>query len=301
MTTDEHEPAGAPPGGAATERWRRSLHQLRELVVRPWRRGRSLIEIRRSIVDRAAARATYVGSGRRVFPHNDLVVILRPRDEREQSEMTAAIAAGWADQVRAAVVERLTELGCDADDLQVSAEVATIEALGAARTEGHEAEGHDATDGTVEDSAEPFELRCSTVERPLAPPSQRPRLQLRIARGRADQELYAFEQERVYIGRMPEVLDEHGRVKRRNHVAFLDDGEENQTVSREQARIVYRDEPPGYWLIDERSAHGTRIFRGGRPIDVSSRDRRGIRLRDGDEIYFGQAAMVCTLPGDRSG
>ena len=295
MTTDEHEPAGAPTLGAATERWRRSLYQLRELVVRPWRRGRSLIEIRRSIVDRAAARATYVGSGRRVFPHNDVVVVLRPRDEREHSEMTAAIAAGWADQVRSAVVERLTELGCDADEVRVSAEVAPVEALGAAG-----AEGHDATDSAGEDG-EPFELRCSTVERPLALAQQRPRLQLRVARGRAEQDLYGFEQERVYIGRMPEVLDEHGRVKRRNHVAFLDDGEENQTVSREQARIVYRDEPEGYWLIDERSAHGTRIFRGGRPIDVSSRDRRGIRLRDGDEIYFGQAAVVCTLSGERSG
>jgi hypothetical protein len=266
-------------------------------VARPWRRGRSLIEIRRSIVDRAAARATYVGSGRRVFPHNDLVVVLRPRDERERSEMTAALAAGWADQVRAAVVERLTELGCDADELRVRGELGAVEGAPGAAS----AESHGASEDAVDDAAEPFELRFSTVERPLVAAPQRPRLQLRVARGRADQDLYAFEQDRVYIGRMPEVLDEHGRVKRRNHVAFLDDGEENETVSREQARIVYRDDPEGYWLIDERSAHGTRIFRGGRPIDVSSRDRRGIRLRDGDEIYFGQAAVVCSLPGGGSG
>lgn len=297
MNVDEPESAGAPLGGQATERWRRGLQQLRELVVRPWRRGRSLIEIRRSVVDRAAARATYVGSGRTVFPHNDLVVVLHPRDEREHSEMTAAVAAGWPEQVRSGVAERLVELGCDADELHVSAEIAPLEALPGAVV----AEGHDGVASAVDDAGEPFELRFSTVERPLVVALQRPRLQLRVARGRADQDLYTFEQDRVYIGRMPEVLDEHGRVKRRNHVAFLDDGEENETVSREQARIVYRDDPEGYWLIDERSAHGTRIFRGGRPIDVSSRDRRGIRLRDGDEIYFGQAAVVCTLPGGGSG
>jgi hypothetical protein len=252
--------------------------------VRPWRRGRSLLEIRRSLVDAAAARATYVGSGRRVFPYNQVVVTLHPRDEREHAEMRAAIAAGWSDQVRSAVDERLEELGCEPEDLIVVAEVAPPPA----GTEGLAAE---------ERETEPFELSFETTERPaLSPPSRAGvRLSLRVVRGRAEQETYAFEQERVYIGRLPEVLDEHGRVKRRNHVAFFDDGEENHTVSREQARIVYRDDPAGYWLIDERSAYGTRIFRGGRPIDVSSRDRRGIRLRDGDEVYFGQAAVVCTL------
>jgi hypothetical protein len=279
MTAQEQDPLPAPAGA---ERWRRGLHQLRELVARPWRRGRSLLEIRGSVVDRVSARATYVGSGRRVFPYNDVVVVLYPRDERERAEMAAAVGAGWADQVRAAVIDRLDELGCDPDDLRVSAEVA-------------EGEPAPASDSEQRVTPEPFDLRFSTVERKVAAAPRQPRLQLRVARGRAEQDHYAFEQERVYIGRMPEVIDEHGRVKRRNHVAFLDEGEENQTVSREQARIVYRDDSAGYWLLDERSAHGTRIFRGGRPIDVSSRDRRGIRLQDGDEIYFGQAAVVCSL------
>ncbi|HUP22810.1 MAG TPA: FHA domain-containing protein [Thermoanaerobaculia bacterium] len=273
-----------PARSEAPERLRRGLRQLRELVVRPWRRGRSLLEIRRSLVDAAAARATYVGSGRRVFPYNQVVVTLRPRDEREHAEMRAAIAAGWSDQVRSAVDERLEELGCEPEDLVVVAEVAPPPP----GAEGLDAEERD---------TEPFELSFETTERPSPSPPSRAgvRLSLRVVRGRAEQESYTFEQERVYIGRLPEVLDEHGRVKRRNHVAFFDDGEENHTVSREQARIVYRDDPAGYWLIDERSAYGTRIFRGGRPIDVSSRDRRGIRLRDGDEVYFGQAAVVCTL------
>jgi hypothetical protein len=284
MAVDDTGPVQQPAGGEGPERWRRGLRQLRELVARPWRRGRSLIEIRRSVADRAASRATYVGSGRRVFPYNQLTVSLRPRDERESSEMLAALAAGWAEEVRRAVAERLEELGCDPDDLVVLADVAPP----APPVEGDASDAHD----------EPFELGFASVDLPApAPPVARaaPRLGLRVVRGNAEQESYTFEQERVYIGRLPEVLDEHGRVKRRNHVAFFDDGEENHTVSREQARIVYREEPEGYWLIDERSAHGTRIFRGGRPIDVSSRDRRGIRLRDGDEVYFGRAAVVCSL------
>jgi hypothetical protein len=287
MAVDEPGPAQEPQSPAGAERWWRALRQLRELVVRPWRRGRSLLEIRRSVVDRAAARATYVGSGRRVFPYNQLVVVLLPRDEREHSEMRAAVAAGWAQEVSTAVAERLEEMGCEADDLAASAEVMEPPQV---------VEGSAELDPT---EAEPFELRFATVERPATPAALRAaaRLNLRVVRGRAEREVYTFEQERVYIGRLPEVLDEHGRVKRRNHVAFFDDGEENHTVSREQARIVWREDPPGYWLIDERSAHGTRIFRGGRPIDVSSRDRRGIRLRDGDEVYFGQAAVVCTLLG----
>lgn len=285
MASDEPGPTAPAMLEVAPERWRKGLRQLRELVARPWRRGRSLIEIRRSVADRAASRATYVGSGRRVFPYNQLTVSLRPRDERESSEMLAAVAAGWAEEVRRAVAERLEELGCDPDDLVVLAEVAPPSPT----VEGAAGGGSD---------AEPFELGLATVDLPApAPPPVRaaPRLGLRVVRGNAERESYTFEQERVYIGRLPEVLDEHGRVKRRNHVAFFDDGEENHTVSREQARIVYREEPEGYWLIDERSAHGTRIFRGGRPIDVSSRDRRGIRLRDGDEVYFGRAAVVCSL------
>jgi hypothetical protein len=296
MASDEPGPtAQSAPDAAPSPDWRKGLRQLRDLVARPWRRGRSLLEIRRSVADRAASRATYVGSGRRVFPYNQLTVELRPRDEREQAEMAAAVAAGWPEEVRKSVVERLEELGCEPDSLVVLVEV--IEGVEVAEP-GPVAEGT-----TSESSEEPFGVRFATVDVPAPAPTPARaglRLGLRVVRGRAERESYTFEQERVYIGRLPEVLDEHGRVKRRNHVAFFDDGEENHTVSREQARIVYRDDPEGWWLIDERSAHGTRIFRGGRPIDVSSRDRRGIRLHDGDEIYFGRAAVVCSVVAGES-
>ena len=90
---------------------------------------------------------------------------------------------------------------------------------------------------------------------------------------------------------MRDVFDGHGRLRRRNHVAFDDEGEQNATVSREHAQIRFSQESGEYRLVDDRSAYGTRIFRDGRPIDVSSRDRRGIRLREGDQIYLGRAVL----------
>src|SRR5436305_1487017 len=47
----------------------------------------------------------------------------------------------------------------------------------------------------------------------------------------------------------------------------------------------------GWWLRAEQNASGTRIYRSGRTIDVSSNDRRGVRLQPGDEIYLGRACV----------
>ena len=94
---------------------------------------------------------------------------------------------------------------------------------------------------------------------------------------------------------MEEIVDDEGRVRRRNDVAFLEEGDVNQTVSREQARILY-DEPSGELrLRAEHGASSTRILRDGRSIDVSSRDTRGIRLQSGDEIFFGRACVKVAI------
>ncbi|HTQ78519.1 MAG TPA: FHA domain-containing protein, partial [Thermoanaerobaculia bacterium] len=82
-----------------------------------------------------------------------------------------------------------------------------------------------------------------------------------------------------------------GRVKRRNDVAFLEEDDLSQTVSREHARIAWDPESGAFWLRDEGSASGTLLFRAGRSIEVSRHDRRGVKLEDGDEIYLGRAAV----------
>ena len=116
-----------------------------------------------------------------------------------------------------------------------------------------------------------------------------------MLKGTATQRVYVHEGPRVYLGRLEEVVDPDGRVRRRNDVAFLEVGEINSTVSREHARIAWDAESGGYWLRAEQNASGTRIYRGGRTIDVSAHDRRGVRLQSGDEVYLGRAAVKVGL------
>ena len=46
-----------------------------------------------------------------------------------------------------------------------------------------------------------------------------------------------------------------------------------------------------YRICDDGSEFGTRVFRDGRPIEVPSGNRRGEKLRPGDEIYLGRACL----------
>jgi hypothetical protein len=65
--------------------------------------------------------------------------------------------------------------------------------------------------------------------------------------------------------------------------------EANATVSRKHTHIRLDDGE--YRICDDASEFGTRIFRDGRSIDVPSGNRRGERLRPGDEIYLGRACL----------
>jgi predicted component of type VI protein secretion system len=94
------------------------------------------------------------------------------------------------------------------------------------------------------------------------------------------------------------VVDADGRVRRRNQVAFREEGDINTTVSREHARTTWDDATGGYWLRAEQNASGTRIIRAGKTIDVSAHDRRGVRLQAGDEIYLGQACVKVGMRTD---
>ncbi|HVS63944.1 MAG TPA: FHA domain-containing protein [Thermoanaerobaculia bacterium] len=254
------------------------LKELKDRVIGPWRKGSSLLEIQRSIVDDVCAHVAEIGSGRRVFPYHRIEVDLRFTSDEERAIGAAALDAGWGEELRERIEARLAESRCVPTHLDVVV-------------------------GVLDEPAQPegpyHAIRLERADPGAAErapaPSTRPTLVLEIQRGAAEEDVYRLDQDRVLIGRLRDVLDRHGRIKRRNHVAFLDEGEDNQTVSREHARILYRESPRGYWLSDERSAYGTRIFRDGRPIDVSSRDRRGVRLKDGDEIYLGRTVLRCGL------
>src|SRR5262249_49880400 len=107
---------------------------------------------------------------------------------------------------------------------------------------------------------------------------------------KAEQPDYTLDKSRTNIGRIAEIADSEQRIVRRNDVVFEEGSDEaNATVSRRHAHI--RLEAGDYRLIDDGSEFGTRVFRDGRPIEVPAGNRRGERLRPGDEIYLGRACL----------
>lgn len=261
--------------------WPGLLDRLRG-IRKPWLRGREPLEIRRAILEEIEGEVVAVGPGERLFPYDRVDVYLAADDERERAVLEAAIEHGW--RLEEAMTELLAELGC---------------AHGPVAVGYHFVAGDDPALGDRR-----FGLAYGRGSERVAV-AGRPALELTVVKGTAERQSYRFEQDRVLIGRLAEVVDAHGRVQRNNHVAFLEEGDGSDSVSREHARILYRDDPASragaYWLIDDRSAFGTRIFRDGRAIDVSSRDRRGIRLASGDTIYLGRAALEVTIGAASSG
>jgi hypothetical protein len=140
--------------------------------------------------------------------------------------------------------------------------------------------------------AEPSPLFRLDFVRPDA--SRRPEVpeaRLVVVKGSAENAEYRFKKERILVGRLSEVLDREGRMVRKNDVVFLDNEDDvNSTIGRIHARIWFDLEKREFWIMDEASRFGTRIIREGRSIDVPG-NSRGIRLRSGDEIYFGQACL----------
>jgi hypothetical protein len=113
-----------------------------------------------------------------------------------------------------------------------------------------------------------------------------------VVRGKAVQESYSLEKSRTNIGRMQELTDSQQRVVRRNDIVFDEGSDEaNATVSRAHAHIRFESAACEYRLCDDESEYGTRIFREGRSIEVPAGNRRGERLRPGDEIYCGRACL----------
>jgi hypothetical protein len=253
------------------------LGKMRDLL-KPWMKGTSPLEIRRAILDDVEGHVVAVGDGKRIFPHNLLRVHLLVPEPDERVRFEAVVREGW--DLPREIAERLAARGCPLPtglDVEVAFDDEAHPRFGDRR----------------------FYVEYLNREVPAAaeaPPATaggaaRPTLEITVLKGTATQRVYVHEGPRVFLGRLEEVVDPDGRVRRRNDVAFLEVGEVNSTVSREHARIAWDAEGGGYWLRAEQNASGTRIYRGGRTIDVSAHDRRGVRLQAGDEIYLGRAAV----------
>jgi hypothetical protein len=127
-------------------------------------------------------------------------------------------------------------------------------------------------------------------------PGPSPPAKCLVPRLSSTQHVYTFEgPDRINIGRLEEVVDAEERVRRRNDIVFVEEGDISVTVSREQARLAWDDEIKAYRLRAEPGASATRILRDGRSIDVSQQDRRGIKVQSGDEIYLGRACLKVAM------
>lgn len=258
------------------EKWIDKIRDLKNRALRPWDQGTEPLEIRRAVLEDAASRVVAAGGGKRVFPFNRVRVHVLAAGPQERDELEAVLREAWDLRTDIAELLREREVRIPPDfDVQVEVTDQPSPAFGDRRfrVEYHRAEGEPAPGGG-------------------APRSTRPVLELTVLKGTAGQHVYTFEgAERVNLGRLEEVLDEDGRLKRRNDVAFVDEGEVSATVSREHARILWDEDSREYRLRREPGASGTRILRDGRPIDVSGQDRRGVRLQAGDEVWLGKACV----------
>jgi hypothetical protein len=277
------------------------------------------IEIRRAILDDIEEQAQPAGRSRKVFPYDRLTIEVlaggaRRGDARVAPSTPSAPARQELDAVLnpeeglvEAIRERLHEAGCDrVGRLQVSVKVirkarpdwkpGSLFQVTYERTVGAELACPEPSRGAPpkHPGATSAPAAAGLKTRPAAETaSAEPRqAQIVVLEGNAAKKAYTLNADRTNIGRLAEVTDRHRRVVRRNQVVFLDiDSDVNQTVSRAQAHIRFAP-PAEYRLYDDHSSDGTRILRDGRMIELPSGSPRGVKLRAGDEIYFGRARVV---------
>jgi hypothetical protein len=230
-----------------------------------------LLLVHRAILERIEGRVQTVQRGRRIFPYS-LVTVRLPHPEAARR---AVYEAAFAQERRLEndIRETLRGTGCEVPrHLTVQVE-------------------------TPEEGTRPFEIEYSTVAAPAVSAAADAPVQQAVARlvtvkGKTREDARALERPRCNIGRLEELTDANQRVIRRNDVVFEEGADDaNATVSRAHAQVRYDRAAGEYRIADEGSEYGTRIFRDGKSIEVPAGNRRGERLRNGDEIYLGRACL----------
>jgi hypothetical protein len=221
-----------------------------------------LIVMHRAILEEVAGKVQTMARGERVFPFTRVVVTFAAAD----AERRAVLEAAFAERLAADVSEALRATG---------AEVPRGFAVEVATTESGDA---------------PYEIDYSREKAPEPVKAAPTIARLTVVRGKADREEYTLDRARTNIGRLAELTDADQRITRRNDVVFEEGVDEaTGTVSRRHAHI--RLENGEYRLCDDGSEFGTRVFRDGRSIECPAGNRRGEKLRSGDEIYLGRACL----------
>lgn len=237
----------------------------------------SPIEIVHGVLERAEAEIQDLGRGRRLFPYNmvRLQLVAAPGDKGARARLTAVVDGPPSLSDRLA--DRLKTDGCSIDRIETV--VTYVRRPGPSWT-------HPA-----------FHVEFDRTDAATAPVVAAEsghgaaRLKLTIVKGVAERRSYLFTGGHVDIGRRSDIVDHRQRLIRTNHVAFAEDGpEENRTVSRRHAHIEFVAGDRCYRIWDDRSVHGTMIVRNGRTIRVPA-GSRGTKLESDDEIVLGQARV----------
>jgi hypothetical protein len=219
--------------------------------------------VHRSILEAIESKVQTVARGQRVFPY---------------SRVTVTLVSSDADR-RALYQTTFGEGGRLETDIREAFESVECEVPRSFHVEVKTAETGDRK----------FEIEYALEPAKTSPEEPRGTARLTVVKGKTTQPEYALEKARTNIGRIAELTDSDQRVVRRNDVVFEEGDEANATVSRRHAHIKL--EAGEYRICDDESEYGTRVFRDGRAIDVPAGNRRGERLRPGDEIYLGRACL----------
>jgi hypothetical protein len=257
------------------EFWNRLLkaeQNIRKRVESAFGRGtaQTPLEVRREILEQVESRIVVDASGNS-FPFGKIIVQLRPPTQALRDVFETAFLQD--NSLKNDIIEKLEDSQAHLpNDIEVVVELKQ-----------------------VPDSAPAEASPLHSLEFVKPDPMRKPEIpetRLVVLKGAAENSEYPLKKERILVGRLSEVLDREGRMVRRNDVVFLDNGSDvNSTVGRAHARIWFDYERREFWIMDEASRYGTRIIRDGRSIEIPGGNVRGIRLRSGDEIYFGQACL----------
>ena len=227
----------------------------------------------RAILEEIEGKVQIVARGRRLFPYTRVRVTMHSPTPTAGRSTRPLLESGSQRDVR----EMLEAAHCEMPR-RFAFEVAT--------EEGGERPFEIAYDVAPVSAPAPA-AAAAAVEAPAVAPGPG---RLVVVRGKTEQPEYVLSKTRTNIGRMAELTDAEQRVLRRNDIVFEEGADEaNATVSRRHAHI--KREGAEYRVCDDESEYGTRVFRDGRPIEVPAGNRRGEKLRPGDEIYVGRACL----------
>jgi hypothetical protein len=232
-----------------------------------------LMMTHRAILEEVETKVEMLARGRRVFPFAHLTVTLVSPDANRR----AILETAFGERLEADIRQALESSACEVPR-EFIVEVHAVEA-GLTPIE------------IAYDTAPVTPAKTTVASAKTAPPTAPTGpARLTVIKGKTERPEYLLEKARTNIGRLAELTDSEHRVIRRNDIVFEEGADEaNATVSRRHVHI--RLEEGDYRVCDDESEFGTRVFRDGRVIEVPAGNRRGEKLRPGDEIYLGRACL----------